>query len=424
MSSLAKLEEQFSPAQLWLTSRTYFAVRNRFGSQADSLEGIAAAGRARISNLVGVGALAMAELDEALNVHGLSWSNAHTEVHPAPVAPKSLAWPVLRVPRLSPAREAQRKHLTLVDQITSAVICDPVDEAALLGLVRGLPAALGSIPALDATLSEITLLRLVDGMPANSIAMQLGVSLEQVRGEVKKISPPWIAYRGSLCRALVAEQSNFVKARFRGGDGLDLIVQDPRLQEFNFGSFKIKNEVNSSVLSRKDRDIHSVRAPGERHAPEKAYSDLELLDGIRMVGRELGRAPSVNEYDAARERYRKLDDPIVIACRPTLTKRFGFWSAAVRSAGFDVVVNGVRSDRVFTAGLCIELLLDLTRQLDYFPTVEEYGRIMLERRSDPEAAELPTRSLICDRFGHELGNGRWQAIGAYIIQRLLDAGEW
>jgi hypothetical protein len=70
--------------------------------------------------------------------------------------------------------------------------------------------------------------------------------------------------------------------------------------------------------------LKALEAAGIQPGPRQTgYSCDELLDSLRMLGRELGRAPTGREMSARED----------LPHATTYWKRFGRWNAAVRAAG-------------------------------------------------------------------------------------------
>jgi hypothetical protein len=81
---------------------------------------------------------------------------------------------------------------------------------------------------------------------------------------------------------------------------------------------------SSTYMRRFGSWLKALKAAGIQPGPRQTgYSCDELLDSLRMLARELGRAPTGREMSARED----------LPHATTYWKRFGRWNAAVRAAG-------------------------------------------------------------------------------------------
>ncbi len=133
----------------------------------------------------------------------------------------------------------------------------------------------------------------------------------------------------------------------------------------------------------------------------KRYTDEEILDQLRACAVELGRSPTMREFEA---------DPTTRVHSQTVIARFGTWNAAKRQAGL--------MPRRFATR---EELLTCLRQLG-----QTIGRVPTAKDIDEHRGLVPSKSLYWHTFG-SLSNALREAgfdvpVGEERLERAIDQG--
>ena len=397
-----------------LTNRTFHTVRNRAGAIADTLEGIASLGRSRVAGIPGVGRAAMEEIDEVLSARGIAWGGGFTPASGMPPAPRGV--------RDSAVGRRSNAIEILID---SAHARQPRRVEAL---VRNLAKDL-EIEGVEARRAEALVARLAHGETLDAIANRIGVTRERIRQITKPLSDEDVrSIRRMLAKAITYEQRDLLVAQFREGQTeatlADELACSPPAAALGLRAPQLKVQIKA-LMSRRDRTIHEVMATDRRREGVRLFSDIEILDAVRRVSREYcsGEPPTVSRYEDARRSERSDDGTCRLPSVPLVSSRFGYWSKAIQSAGFDVKVRGPRVDREWTTEACLEAMLDLVRELEVLPSVTEYDKIAAARKEDRLLPQLPSSSTAMNRLEDE-GLGRWEALRAHLVQRLVVTGEW
>ena len=199
------------------------------------------------------------------------------------------------------------------------------------------------------------------------------------------------------------------------------------LREFGSSEETLSKAICAQALSTQDHTVHQVRSGKSGKGAPETWTDIELYNSLRRVSQMYceGTSPSVAKYESIRQsEVGNSGPPYTLPSVPLIVSRCGSWTAAQQRAGFDVVVRGNRRDRVWTTDECITRLLNLVRELDELPTVAEYDAIQQSRpqaSTDPDS--LPSSATVRNRL-RAIGLGQWEATRAFLVQRLLDNGEW
>jgi hypothetical protein len=133
----------------------------------------------------------------------------------------------------------------------------------------------------------------------------------------------------------------------------------------------------------------------------KRYTDDEILEQLRSCARELGRSPTMREFEA---------HPGTSVHPQTVIERFGSWNRAKREAGL--------MPRRFATR---EELLHALRMLG-----EEIGRVPTSRDIDGHRGLVPSKSLYWHTFG-SLTNALRDAgfdvpVGEERLERAIEQG--
>ncbi len=133
----------------------------------------------------------------------------------------------------------------------------------------------------------------------------------------------------------------------------------------------------------------------------KRYTDEEILDQLRACAAELGRSPTMREFEA---------HPTTRVHSQTVIARFGTWNAAKRQAGLMPRRFATRDE-----------LLDCLRQLG-----ETIGHVPTAKDIDEHRGLVPSKSLYWHTFG-SLSNALREAgfdvpVGEERLERAIDQG--
>lgn len=133
--------------------------------------------------------------------------------------------------------------------------------------------------------------------------------------------------------------------------------------------------------------------------PRRFISREELLDQLRGLGEEIGRAPTARDVDAHRGR---------IASKSLIWHTFGSLTEALREAGFDVPVGEERLERAVAQGAVL---------------ARELGR--LPRMADWKDARSRDGSLLSEWQVYrmvDIDQGPWAAFQFLVRERLREEG--
>ncbi len=133
--------------------------------------------------------------------------------------------------------------------------------------------------------------------------------------------------------------------------------------------------------------------------PRRFISREELLDQLRALGSELGRAPTARDLDEHRGQ---------VASKSLVWHTFGSLTAALREAGFDVPVGEERLERAVADGAV------LARRLGHLPTMADWKQA---RTADAAlASEWQVYRMI------DIDRGPWAAFQFLVRERLREEG--
>lgn len=107
----------------------------------------------------------------------------------------------------------------------------------------------------------------------------------------------------------------------------------------------------------------------EVHQRASTYSDQDCIDALHKAAEKLGKSPSRADYD-------NLD---ILPGTTTISRRFGGWAAAKRTAGLEVLSPG--TEREYTKQECIEALQEAAEQLGHSPYMDEYDDLDIHPKS-------------------------------------------
>jgi hypothetical protein len=257
---------------------------------------------------------------------------------------------------------------------------------------------------------------------------ELGISHEGARQLLSWLNAPMLKQiQTGLGTALVIEDQAAIRLRYRDGVRVGKLVKSELLREFSSSETVLADAIRTKALTTQDHTVHQVRSGKSGKGTTETWTDIELYNSLRRVSQTYcdGAAPSVAKYESIRQAEAGSNGPpYTLPSVPLIVSRCGSWTAAQQRAGFDVIVRGHRCDRVWTTEECISRLLDLVRELDQLPTVAEYDEIQQSRPQDSnEPDSLPSSATVRNRL-REIGLGQWEAARAFLVQRLLDSGEW
>ena len=146
-------------------------------------------------------------------------------------------------------------------------------------------------------------------------------------------------------------------------------------------------------------DVGATRAIVGRGAEVQTtritYSNDDLIRAIRRVANELGGVPSSTKYQRSA---RSLGLPSV----PTITNRFGTWTAAVRAAGMTPNTGNATYHQRWSPDACWRALTNLTAELGAPPTMDQYE--LLAAGND----DLPSPMTVRNRLG------LWSSVAARL----------
>lgn len=229
-----------------------------------------------------------------------------------------------------------------------------------------------------------------EGLTLEAIAQQYGLTRERVR--------QILDYSGAPDRAQVAEARsrsirNAVQARAkeltarwaRGGEIAELAREAGVSRD-------VVAEVILETATAADRANHAAAKSARRDL----YTDAQLLEGLKQAAGELGRAPTIADYDQWASRTGG------VARAATVRQHFDGWLSALHAAGLSEHGTPPRSDRRWTEDACIAAVRMITRETGGWPTVAEYDRLSSSRDDLPCSATLRTRL------------GRWSLIAASV----------
>jgi hypothetical protein len=134
-------------------------------------------------------------------------------------------------------------------------------------------------------------------------------------------------------------------------------------------------------------------------APRRFATREELLEQLRSLGDDLGRAPTARDLDEHRGR---------MPSKSLYWHTFGSLATALREAGFDVPIGEERVDRALDQGV------ELAKRLGRLPKFADWGEA---RKRDP--------SLMSEWQVYRLFEGRsgaWATFQFLVRERLREAG--
>jgi AraC-like DNA-binding protein len=135
----------------------------------------------------------------------------------------------------------------------------------------------------------------------------------------------------------------------------------------------------------------------------RAFSDEQLLAGVRAVGESVGHAPSGGDY-------RRLAGTLALASHATVCVRFGSWSGALRAAGFEPGAHKRTYGKRWDAQACRQALDRVAGELGEWPRYRDYEQLAAGREDLPSGAMLR----------HRLGT--WSQIAAVLRERRSGDG--
>ena len=133
--------------------------------------------------------------------------------------------------------------------------------------------------------------------------------------------------------------------------------------------------------------------------PRRFWTREELLDELRGLGAELGRAPTARDLDERRGR---------TASKSLIWHTFGSLTQALREAGFDVPVGEERLERAVAHGAV------LARELGRLPKMADWKAARL---ADPR---LPSEWQVYRMV--DVSPGAWSAFQFLVRERLREEG--
>ncbi len=160
------------------------------------------------------------------------------------------------------------------------------------------------------------------GWTLREIGERYGISRQRVDEIVRDRGGPQldevIAARRARQTEVIDARSDEIRAWWRDGEAIETIAE-----RLDLPVACVQRSIGQ-VLDPLDR-AHRNRAIVTR-TRSRRYADEELLDGIRAVARQVGRAPTQEEY-------RSQTHELGLASILTLAKRFGGWQQSLVEAG-------------------------------------------------------------------------------------------
>ena len=212
-----------TPSQRVLSKRAFQAIRNRMGPSADTIEGIAEAGRGLIRRLPGVGDKVMTEVDEVLESLGLEWA-----------------------PDFAPLAMIRRSEKTTISSDSALKLCfdrarvlleqDELNADAILDWARSLDRFLATETNLVKDDCFILIQRYLHGATLDEAGKALGVTRSAVQQKTSSLAPTSKEFRSVLIYAVVAENQAEISSRLNDGATPLMIAESPLLSEFGFAA--------------------------------------------------------------------------------------------------------------------------------------------------------------------------------------------
>jgi hypothetical protein len=199
------------------------------------------------------------------------------------------------------------------------------------------------------------------------------------------------------------------RARDRGGELVALWRQGLSVGEIHRRTAVSYRSIREIVAARATDADRDARGRTHRRAGRPiAFSERDLLRGLRAVAGELRRSPSLHEYD-------ELAPKLGLAAGQTVYMRFGGWRKALAAAGLDSPpLARVYSPRWHIAA-CWRALESVADELGDPPRYRRYLEIAAQRDDLPSAATVRARL------------GLWSSIAALLIEQQARNGrrtEW
>lgn len=232
--------------------------------------------------------------------------------------------------------------------------------------------------------------RRLAGATLAEIAEAHGVTRERVRQILTKAGVSGRVSREHVSQGrrdeVEARRKDILQAFRRGDTPAEtarlLGVSEPELRQLLAGS-----------VTSADRATRRGNQP-RRRGPR--FSDDELVDAVRDVGKRYGRAPMSTEYGRAAAGG-------LLPSLPTIHNRIG-WSRALALAGFEERTSARRHKRRWTEEACRHALIRLVVESGEVPTVTQYET--LAQLDDA----LPSLGTVRNRIGV------WSAVTAELAR--------
>lgn len=204
-----------------------------------------------------------------------------------------------------------------------------------------------------------------------------------------------IAARRARQTEVIDTRSDEIRAWWRDGEAIETIAE-----RLDLPVACVQRSVGQ-VLDPLDR-AHRNRAIVTR-TRSRRYADEELLDGIRAVARQVGRAPTQEEYRSQTHELR-------LASILTLAKRFGGWQQSLVEAGLTPLPRArtVAARRKWDRDACWQALEAVADQLGDPPRFQTY--VMISTGRD----DLPSGPTVRNQLG------RWIDIVIELAARRSD----
>jgi hypothetical protein len=229
-----------------------------------------------------------------------------------------------------------------------------------------------------------------EGLTLAEIGQQYGLSLERVRRILARSGAPDKAQaaeaRSRSIRDPVQARAKELTARWARGEEIAQLAAETG------ASRRVVEEVILAKATAADR-ANRAAATSARH-DSTVYTDAQLLEGLRELASELGRAPTSTEYN----QWASHTDGV--ARVKAVMERFDGWLSALHAAGLSEQETSHRSGRHWTEEACIAAVHMVARETGGWPTVVEYDRLSSSRDDLPSSGTLRSRL------------GRWSVIAA------------
>lgn len=204
------------------------------------------------------------------------------------------------------------------------------------------------------------------GATLEEVGRSYGLTRERIRQVLRKygfdVGTLKAASRSARQRRKTVELEAFIGDRLSAGEPLHKIASAAG--------------VSLSAVGRTglvDPDLIAI-AQLDRKPVTPLYSDMEVIDCLKLANQELGGVMTSIEYEKAAAN-RMLPDGRNWPGRQTAMGRFGSWRTALMAAGLPAnPSSAIAGKRQYEMAHCIDAILEVERYLGRVPTAREYER--------------------------------------------------